>query len=148
MKINWGTGVVIAFMGFIGFIMYFVVTMMTDKKYEHDLVTKEYYKQELNYQQEIDAEVNARSLPIQLRIEKTTDGLRVLFPETIDPSKIKGIVSLYRPSNKQLDFNLAISTSNNYLLIPDKRLLGGRWDIKTLWQYQGKTYLHKESIVY
>lgn len=148
MKINWGTGIVIAFIGFIGFIMYFVVTMMTDKKYDHDLVTEEYYKQELNYQQEIDAEVNARDLPVRLRIEKTADGLRVLFPETIDPGKIKGTVSLYRPSNKQLDFDLAISTSNNYLLIPDKRLLGGRWDIKASWRYQGKAYLHKESIVY
>ncbi len=72
----------------------------------------------------------------------------VLFPETMDPKEIKGTVSLYRPSNKQLDFDLALSTSNNYLLIPDKRLLDGRWDIKALWEYRGKTYLYKKSINY
>ena len=50
MKINWGTGIVLAFIGFISFIMYFVVNMNTNKKYDHDLVTEDYYKQELEFQ--------------------------------------------------------------------------------------------------
>ncbi|MCK5400025.1 MAG: FixH family protein, partial [Flavobacteriaceae bacterium] len=50
MKMNWGTGIVIAFIGFIAFIMFFVITMSTNKKYEHDLVTEDYYKEELEYQ--------------------------------------------------------------------------------------------------
>ncbi|MEP5434179.1 MAG: FixH family protein, partial [Flavobacteriaceae bacterium] len=56
------------------------------------------------------------------------------------------IVSLYRPSNKNLDFNLPISLSNSQLLIPDNQLLEGRWDIKIFWEYAGKEFLHKESI--
>ena len=36
MKINWGTGIVIAFIAFISFIMYFVVNMNVNKKYDHD----------------------------------------------------------------------------------------------------------------
>ena len=55
MKINWGTGIVIAIVAFIGFILYFVITMSTDKTYSYDLVTDKYYQQELKYQQEIDA---------------------------------------------------------------------------------------------
>jgi hypothetical protein len=34
------------------------------------------------------------------------------------PNKIKGKVSLYRPSNKKLDFETSISLSNPSLLIP------------------------------
>jgi len=34
------------------------------------------------------------------------------------------------------------------LLIPDKRLLDGRWDIKVSWEYKNDVYLHKESITY
>ncbi|MGI9546324.1 MAG: FixH family protein, partial [Flavobacteriaceae bacterium] len=56
--------------------------------------------------------------------------------------------SLYRPSNKHLDFNLDISLSNSHLLIPDNRLLGGRWDIKIRWSHLKKDYLIKESITY
>ena len=47
MKINWGTAIVIAFVCFISFIMYFVISMSTDKKYDHDLVVEDYYGQEL-----------------------------------------------------------------------------------------------------
>ncbi|HMR16633.1 MAG TPA: cytochrome C oxidase Cbb3, partial [Mariniflexile sp.] len=35
-----------------------------------------------------------------------------------------------------------------YLLIPDNRLVDGRWNIKIDWQYNGISYLFKESINY
>ncbi|MCP4975145.1 MAG: FixH family protein [Maribacter sp.] len=148
MKINWGTGIVLAFIGFIGFILFFVVKMSLDTRANHDLVTEEYYKEELAYQKEIDAETNANNLSSKLKIRKTPEGLIVKFPENIDLKKIKGKVSLYRPSDKHLDFNLPISLSNTHLLIPDKRLLDGRWDIKIAWEYQDKPYLFKKSITY
>lgn len=148
MKINWGTGIVLAFIGFIGFILFFVVKMSMDDRANHDLVTEEYYKAELGYQKEIDAETNANNLSSKLIIRKTPKGLIVEFPKDINLEKIKGTVSLYRPSNKHLDFDLPISLSNAHLLIPDKRLLDGRWDIKIAWQYQDKPYLFKQNITY
>ena len=62
MKINWGTGLVIGMVLFIGFIMYFVIQIMTDKELDYDLVVEEYYKREMVYQQELDAEKNSFSL--------------------------------------------------------------------------------------
>lgn len=148
MKINWGTGIVLAFIGFIAFILYFVVRMSTDNHSDHELVTNEYYKRELAYQQEIDAEKATARLKAQLKIEKTSDGLLVQFPKDFDPQKISGKVSLYRPSNRHLDFDLPISLSNPHLLIPDNRLLDGRWDITVTWQYKGETLLYKKRLNY
>ena len=70
------------------------------------------------------------------------------FPKNLNFKEVIGKVFLYRPSNKQLDFETAISLSDYNLLIPDKRLLDGRWNIKIDWQYKGKSYLFKEEIVY
>ncbi|MFX0555581.1 FixH family protein [Maribacter sp. CXY002] len=148
MKFNWGTGVVLAFIGFIGFILFFVVKMNLDDRANHDLVTEDYYRAELEYQKEIDAQNNAKADIAQLKLHKTTNGLQIEFPETFTITNINGTVSLYRPSNKQLDFDLPISLSNTHLLIPDKRLLDGRWDIKISWNYNGKNYLHKEQLMY
>ncbi len=148
MKINWGTGIVLSFIGFISFIMFFVVRMNTDDRANHDLVTEEYYKQELSFQKEIDAEKEANALPTQLQLKRIEEGLQIRFPKEMDPTKIDGIVSLYRPSNKHLDFDLPISLSNAHLLIPDKRLLDGRWDITIRWTYDGKNYLVKKSMTY
>jgi nitrogen fixation protein FixH len=148
MKINWGTGIVIAFIAFIGFILFFVVRMSTDERAKHDLVTEDYYKAELGYQKEIDAENNANNNSRNIHIEKTAEGLLLKFPEGIEFGKVKGTVSLYRPSNKHLDFDFPISLSNAYLLIPDKSLLDGRWDIRVSWEYADEKYLRKESITY
>ena len=148
MKINWGTGIVLAFIGFISFILFFVIRMNMDDHANHDLVTEEYYQQELGYQKEIDAETNANNLITKLSTRKTPEGIIIEFPKEQDINKIKGTVSLYRPSNKHLDFDLPISLSNTHLLIPDERLLDGRWDIKIAWEYLDKPYLYKKSFTY
>ncbi|MFD2726821.1 FixH family protein [Hyunsoonleella rubra] len=148
MKINWGTGIVLAFVGFIGFIMYFIVSMNIDDRYDHDLVSEDYYGEELKYQEDIDKLKNAKTLTTNISYSKSSEGLRINFPSDIDFKKITGKVFLYRPSNKQLDFETSISLSNPYLLIPDNRLVDGRWNIKIDWQYRGKSYLFKEAINY
>ena len=146
--INWGTGIVLAFIAFIAFILFFVIRMSTDGRADHDLVTEEYYKQELEYQKEIDAEKNARSLGDALQFEKTDEGLRITLPIALQNSNSEGTMSLYRPSNKHLDFDLPIRLSKAHLLIPDNRLLDGRWDIKLQIEHEGKKYLFKDRIVY
>ena len=148
MKINWGTSIVIAFILFIAFIMYFVVSMMTNKKYDHDLVTEEYYEEELLHQNEIDKMNNAKALQANVNWEKTSEGIEIVFPSNLNYKTITGKVFLYRPSNKKLDSEFNISLSNNIMLIPKTKLLDGRWNIKVDWQYQGVPYLYKESIVY
>ena len=145
---NWGKGIVVAIIGFIGFIMYFVITMNTDDAYNHDLVTDKYYEKELNYQSEIDAARNAAKLKGTISVQKTSEGLQIYFPVSLEEKKIKGNVFLYRPSNKQLDFEMPILLSNHYLLVPDKRLLDGRWNITLDVKYDNKRFLFNEEITY
>ena len=148
MKFNWGTGIVIAIVGFMSFIMYFVITMSTDKNYSFDLVTEKYYQQELGFQDEINAEKNAKGLKEKITIQRIENGLKIEFPKEFTPKEIKGKVFLYRPSNKQLDFEIPISISNTYLLVPEKRLLDGRWNINIAFKYNNKEYLIREEIQY
>lgn len=148
MKFNWGTGIVVTIIAFIAFIMYFVITMSTDNTYSHDLVTDKYYQAELNYQQEIDAEKNAKSLKEKVTIEKNSKGLKINFPKYFNPKSIEGKVFLYRPSSKQLDFEIPISISKTYLLVPEQRLVDGRWNMKIFWKYKNTDYLIKKELVY
>ena len=138
MKFNWGTGIVLSFVAFILFILYFVVLSFRDPESNHDLVTEDYYKQELKYQQDIDAARNLYETGARIQVAKTSEGIRIGFPEAFEPEKIIGTVSLYRPSNKQLDFKTPIQLSERQLLIPKSRVLEGRWDIRIEWNYKGK----------
>ena len=79
---------------------------------------------------------------------RSQEGISLYFPPEIDTDKLTGKVSLYRPSNQSLDFDLPLVVSNGSMLIPNARLLDGRWDIRVEWEYQGEEYLYKEAITY
>ena len=122
--------------------------MSTNKKIESDLVTENYYGQELEFENDLTKQKNAQKLKENITWQQTQEGLVFTFPSDMNPSEISGKVFLYRPSNKQLDFESSISLSEHNLLIPDKRLLDGRWNIKVDWQYKGSSYVYKKEIVY
>ena len=148
MKISWGTGIVLALAAFISFILFLVISMTTNKELDHDLVVEEYYKKELEFQEQLDNERNAQQLMEDLSVEKTEAGFLVRFPEDFDIEKIKGKMFLYRPSNKQLDFEIPVSLSTHTLLVPDKRLVGGRWNIEIDWSYQQESYFFQQELTY
>lgn len=148
MKINWGTGLVIGMALFIAFILFFVIKISTQDKYDFDLVTEDYYKKELVFQKEMDDQTNSNSLKTNIKGKKTAEGWMLTFPESIDFSKVTGTVFLYRPSNKKLDFIMPLKLSSSTLLIPDDRMVAGRWNTIVQWSVDGEDYLFKEEIVY
>ncbi len=146
MKINWGTGIVIAFALFMTFILYFVFEVQSNSKYDNDLVVEEYYKHDSHFQEEMARIQNAHDLQQKPSIVYSKEGVKVAFPANFESDKIKGNVLLYRPSNKRFDFNTPIALTNSTLLIPKNKLVKGRWDVNMEWQYNGIKYLTKEVI--
>ena len=148
MKLNWGTGIVIAFGLFMTFILFFVFKVQSNSKYDNELVTENYYQQELKVQGNIDRASNANALVDKVRIDKVPEGIQIAFPKDFDYTAITGNVSLYRPSNQKLDAEMEISLSSSNLLIPKSNLVGGLWDITVEWEYKGVQYRNKQSVYY
>jgi nitrogen fixation protein FixH len=146
MKINWGTGIVIAFALFISFILFFIFKVQSNPKYDNELVIEEYYKQDAKFSDEMIRVQNAQDLKQKPVISNISEGITIVFPDVFIPKNIKGKVIFYRPSNKKFDFEIPISLSDSTLFVPKNKLLGGRWDINMEWQYEGKEYLSKEVI--
>lgn len=146
MKINWGTGIVIAFALFISFILYFIIKVQSNSKYDNELVVEEYYKNDAKFGAEMIRVQNAQDLKKKPVITNASDGITIVFPDVFNPKSIKGKVVFYRPSDKKFDFEIPISLSTSSLNVPKEKLLGGRWDINMEWQYDGKQYLTKEVI--
>jgi len=146
MKINWGTSIVIAFALFIAFIMYFIVKVQSNSKYDNELVVEEYYKHDAHYSDELAKYQNAQDLTVKPLISNTTDGVKIVFPKDLFPQQIEGKVSLYRPSAKQLDFERPFKLSGSTLLIPKRDFAGGNWDMTLSWTYGGKSYLIKQKL--
>ncbi|WP_374543233.1 FixH family protein [Flavobacterium sp.] len=148
MKFNWGTGVVLGFAGFIGFILFFIIKLQTNPAYDHELVAEDYYKQERNVQDNIEKQNNSNELKEKLTVTKSSEGIIVTFPPHFDFKGINGTISLYRPSSQKLDFDTKIALSSPIMLIPKNKLTGGLWEISIDWNYEGKNYLNKETVYF
>lgn len=147
MKINWGTYIVIAFALFISFILYFVIKVQTDSKYDNDLVVEEYYKHDVHFQDEMARIQNAHDLKTKPIIRTDFSNVVILFPSIFNPKGITGTVTFYRPSNKKFDFQETLSFIDSAsMLVPKNKFIGGEWYINIEWQYEGKSYLTKEKI--
>ncbi|MDI1317405.1 FixH family protein [Flavobacterium sp.] len=146
MKINWGTGIVIAFALFISFILFFVFRVQSNSKYDNELVVEEYYKHDAKFGDEMQKIQNAANLPEKPTIEVDTEGIKIVFPERFIPQQIKGKVSFYRPSAKKLDFEIPLQLNQTSLLIPKRDFAGGRWDITMSWNYNNIDYISKKIV--
>lgn len=147
-KISWPTGIIIAITSFVIFILSFVYKVTFLPEYDHHLVSEDYYMDELNYQQEIDKQNKGLDLKENVTLQKVAKGLLISFPSEFDYSKITGSISFLRLSNEKIDFIQPIQLTSNDLLIEDKNLVEGRWDVKIEWTVDSKTYLLKEKINY
>ncbi len=146
-KINWGTGIVIAMVLFMIFILSFVYKSLTPE-YTHELVSEDYYKDELLYQEEIDKLNNAVKLDTKITLNNSDKGINIKFPENLEYQKVEGTISFQRYSNSNLDFVKSITLNSNQYLIPDSILVSGKWIVKIDWNYEGKEYLFKEGWFY
>ncbi|WP_394907024.1 FixH family protein [uncultured Mesonia sp.] len=146
MKINWGWGIVIAFVGFISFILYFVIKVSTNDAYEHDLVVEEYYKQELKLNGQIEAEQNVLPFKRDILVEVVSGDLRIKMPQEKVSELAKGTLLMYRPSNKKLDFTLPFQLKNGEMFVPKEKLVGGIWAVIIEWEENNKNYRFKKEL--
>jgi len=147
-KFTWPMGIIIALVSFIIFILSFVYKAHFVNKYDHHLVSEDYYKDELNYQKEIDQQNKGIALKENVSLKKTVDGLLISFPKEFDSSAISGTIYFQRLSNNKIDFELPIKLETNQYLIQNETLVQGRWDVKIEWNVDDNKYLFKEKIMY
>ncbi|GAA0762529.1 FixH family protein [Psychroflexus lacisalsi] len=146
MKLNWGTSIVIAFVLFIGFIMFMVVQMLSNKELEYDLVVESYYQKELTFQEDLDSAQNAADLENQVNIAMISEGLQIIFPSDFDYSEIEGEVFLYRPSDKALDFTVQLQLENSEYVLPRSLMEAGKWEVNLKFNHKGEDYFIQQKI--
>lgn len=133
-KFTWAHGIIIALATFIIFICSMVFSIEFSKN-SFDLVTDEYYEDEIKYQQEIDAAKHAAALKEKPEIKILSEGITITFPKEFNSTNTKGRFQLFRPNSKELDIkkNFLDLSALNSILIPAKVLVKGRYILKLYW---------------
>jgi hypothetical protein len=141
MKITWGKGIAIAMIAFMTFILYMVITLMSKKT---DLESEDYYKKEIEFDKEINAITNTNKLKEKVKISQNEDFVVLQFPLIKSIDSIK--VLMFRPDNDEDDQTFEIKDSK-MLMIPNKKLKLGIYEMKIQFKIENELYMQKESIV-
>ena len=130
------------------FILSFVYKSIAIDKYQHELVSEDYYGDELHYQEEINKLNNAKTLLKDIELINSSEGILIKFPENIEDDQVSGTISFQRLSNKKLDFMEEIHLRGHEQLISERKMVPGKWIVRIEWQNGDQQYLFKESWFY
>ncbi|ROL59344.1 hypothetical protein D9V86_10775 [Bacteroidetes/Chlorobi group bacterium ChocPot_Mid] len=143
-KFNWGWGIAVFYSAFVLFLIGNVVFSFFQRT---DLVTENYYNDELAYQQTIHKAERAKRLEGNLNIVQGASTIAIQFPEEVKGKKIEGSVLLYRPSDASADRKIRLNVNdNNFQVIDSRQLAKGLWVMKIDWFDGDSTYYNEEKI--
>src|SRR5690606_7444143 len=105
LKVNWGLKITGVYLGFVAIILTLVIGSM---RQDFDLVSEDYYAQELAYQNVLDAGKNQNGLSAPAKIHANEAALTVDFPAEFRGKSITGNIHLYSPVNSSWDKMVAV----------------------------------------
>lgn len=139
-KFSWGHGVVLGLGSFIIFILYMVIYFGNGMK-NAEMVSDNYYEEELNYQEVIDGKKNGDLLPVKPEYIQDKSGISLSFPKEIMPLNKKISFVLYRTEDANLDIKKdMVLDDKNLFSIPGRLLTKGSYILKVKWVKDKKPY--------
>ena len=140
---NWGKWIIVSFVLFAGFIGTLVVVCM---RADVSLVSKDYYKEELEFQKQIIRIENTSALPAKPEIIVTGEStIQITFDSF---SRIEaGELNLFRPSDSAMDKKFTLRPSESVIQEFETNSLGrGLYRARMLWTMDGKEFFHEQVI--
>ena len=134
--------VYIAFVAGMGFLVF----KASSQKF--DLVTKDYYDQELKYQQVIDQAANTSKLSTPVSIERKEGELMISFPDEMKNKKKLVDFHLYYAADAKKDFRKSFELNENESTQALPVGMKGMYELKLLWETDGVKYYFEKKLFF
>lgn len=142
----WPIAIIAFFIVFASFLATFVVWALGQKQ---DLVTENYYEQEIRYQEQLDRLNRTQAQAVQTTV--TFDAVRhciVINLPAAQAAGASGKIQLYRPSNARLDHEVPLAINAGGMQTLDaKAMAAGLWKVRIHWSVNGQDYFFDQAVV-
>jgi hypothetical protein len=143
MKMNWGYKILIVYLVFVmGMLALVYMSSMENK----DLVSENYYEEEIKYQHIIDESANTASLSSEPVINRNKNIVNITFPAEFTNEKTEGDWVLYYASDKSKDVEGKLNVVNGKYSIELPDYATGTYQLKLNWQAAEKKYYYEKVI--
>jgi nitrogen fixation protein FixH len=143
----WGIGIAVTL---ILFVLMLISAIFFSSLQPNDMVTKRYYADGIDYQQQKDRMERTQALGIDLQVLHDSDRNEITlhFPDSIDLSLVKGMIELYRPSNARFDKQVPIKLGpEGFQTISSDRMPKGLWKVKVDWHVGAVEYYSEKTVI-
>lgn len=142
---NWGNGIVLAFVLFAALIATMVAISM---QHDVNLVAPNYYEEELAYEDQMNRIRNFNDLSDKPTIVRNGEIIVLNFPSQVADLMESGEVHFFRPSNRMADKKVKIDLDQAYQqTFPASAFGTGLWKTKLKWKAEGKEYFFEQQII-
>ena len=145
MKVSWGYKIMFVYIAFVAGIGFLAFKANNEK---FDLVTKDYYDQELKYQQVIDQAANSSKLSAPVTIRTKEGELRISFPEEMKNKKKLIDFYLYYAADAKKDFRRSFELNENELAQALPVGMKGMYELKLSWEAEGVKYYFEKRLFF
>ncbi len=144
-KLRWGNRIAILYIGFVATIILMVIVSMNQKI---ELVSDDYYEQELAFQNKINEANNANALSEKIDHQFTDNGIVFQFPSQFKNQLVTGDILFFRPSDATKDYKqlLKLDTTGK-CFVNSKMLSKGMYKVKINWSANNTNYFTEQIIV-
>ena len=139
---NWGKWIVVAFILFAAFIGTLVTVCVRE---DISLVSKDYYQEELEFEQQMIRMKNVSLLDSKPTIKVEDGSIQITFDRFAEVEK--GELKLFRPSDAAMDHKFEITaTSTPVQIFSTRTLEPGMYRAKMQWTMNGKEFFLEEVV--
>lgn len=137
---NWGKGIALVYITFVVGMLGLVYLAVSQ---DFDLVSEDYYEQEIAYQGRIDQMTNAKDDGQKVIVSEADGAVRLAFNSKAADVK----VYFFRPSDESKDFKVEEAVVDTELSVSSDQLTTGKYLVKVEWKSNGKTYFQEQDFI-
>src|SRR6187455_1789375 len=145
MKLSWSYKIMFVYIAFVAGMVFLVFKASSEK---FDLVTKDYYDQELKYQQVIDQAANTSKLSVPVIIERKEGELKISFPGEKKNKKKLFYFYLYYTADAKKDLRKSFELNENELVQALPVGMKGMYEVKLSWEAEGVKYYFEKKLFF
>ena len=147
MKLNWGYKILIVYLMFAAGMLTMVYLTTQENR---DLVSDNYYEEELAYQEIIDQSSRTAKLSaaVEVELDQMSKKINISLPAEFTNTPVEGTWRLYYAADRNRDLQGIINTNKGKQQIETPRDITGSYTLKLQWESVNQVYYFEKLIFF
>lgn len=141
---SWGTKIAVLYIGFILMIAFLIFRTTSQNV---DLVSDDYYHQELEYQNRINQRAAEQQLSVHPVVSVKNGSVEILFPDSLMDLGVSGSAFFYRSSDAAKDVTVELNPDTRGLQVVSREVFAeGHYSVQLNWTSHGQVYYYESHL--